>query len=80
MLIPRCSCFFNCVPEYLTCPPDTLLIGMGIHPQGDSFVRMPQLFRHTGNVCAVGDGDTGKAVPELVRVQPLDTVFPCKVL
>ena len=47
---------------------------MGIHPQSDSFVCMPQLFRHTGDVRAVGNGDAGKAVPELVGVQILDTI------
>ena len=70
----------NCIPKDLACPSDTLLISMGIHPQSDSFVGVAQLFRYTGNVRAVGDGDAGKAVPKLVRVQTLDTIFPCKVL
>ena len=41
---------------------------------------MPQLFRHTGDVCAVSNSDTGKAMAELVGMQALDAVFPCKVL
>ena len=70
----------TCIPKDLACPSDTLLISMGIHPQSDSFVGVAQLFRYTGNVRAVGDGDAGKAVPKLMRVQILDTVFLCKVL
>ena len=41
---------------------------------------MTQLFRYTCNVCTVGNGDAGKAMPELVRVQTLDTVLLCEVL
>ena len=70
----------NCIPKDLACPSDTLLISMGIHPQSDSFVGVAQLFRYTGNVRAVGNGDAGKAVSEFVRVQTLDTIFLCKVL
>jgi len=70
----------NCIPKDLACPSDTLLISMGVHSECDSFVCVSQLFRNTCNVCAVGNGDTGKAVPEFMRVQAPDTIFPCKVL
>ena len=60
----RFLCLLNCIPEYLACTSDALLIGVSIHPQCDSLVRVSQLFRYTGNVCAIGDGNTGKAVPE----------------
>ena len=70
----------NCVLEDLTCPLYALLISVSIHPQCDRFVRMTQLFRYTGNVRSVGDGDAGKAVPKLMGMQTLHTIFLCKVL
>ena len=53
---------------------------MCIHPQCDRFVRVPQLFRYTGYIGAVGYGDTGKAVAQFMRVQMTYTVFLFKVL
>ena len=78
--MPMLLRFLNRIPEDLTCSSYALLISMGIHPQRNRFVRMPQLFRHTGDVCAVSNSDTGKTMAELVGMQALDAVFPCKVL
>ena len=76
----RFLCLLNCISKDLTCPLYALLISVSIHPQCDRFVRMTQLFRYTGNVRSVGDGDAGKAVPKLVGMQTLHTIFLCKVL
>ena len=42
---------------------------MGVHPEGDGFVAVSHSLRHAGDVCAVGDGNAGKAVPEYMRVE-----------
>ena len=42
---------------------------MGIHAERDRFVRVPEGFRDGGHVRAVGYGNGGEAVPELMRVK-----------
>ena len=67
-------CLLDCIPEDLACPLDALLIGVGVHPQCDGFVAVPQLFRHAGNVGTIGNGNTGEAVAELMWMQSADPV------
>lgn len=47
---------------------------MGVHAEGDGFVAVAQLLGYAGYVCPVGDGDTGKCVTQLMRVEILNAV------
>ena len=49
-------------------------------PARDGAVDLVAELKVRDILCAVGDGDTGKAVPEFVWVQTLDAVFLCEVL
>jgi len=39
-----------------------------IHTQGDGTIPVPEIISYTGNVSSIGNGNTGIAMPELVRV------------
>ena len=47
---------------------------MGVHTEGDGLVTVAQLLGYAGYVCPVGDGDTGKCVTQLMRVEILNAV------
>ena len=66
---------FECVPDRLPGPSDTFLIRVGVHSQRDRRITMAQPFTDGNNVRAVGDTDTCRRMPELVRVKILYTVF-----
>lgn len=61
--------FFYGIPDDLSRLADTFLIRMSIHPQGHSLVAMAQGLGYTGNVGTVGDGNAGKRVTQLVRME-----------
>ena len=48
---------------------DALLIRMGVHPQRNRLVAVTQRLRDAGNIRAAGNGNGGKRVAQLVRVQ-----------
>ena len=59
---------FDGISENLACPFDAFLICVGVHPQGDGFVRMPQLLRHAGNIGAVCYCHASEAMAEFMGV------------
>ena len=64
---------FQCVPENLAGALHTFLVSVGIHPKGDGFIAVPQLFGYAGNVGPVGNGNTGNSVAQLVGVEARHT-------
>ena len=59
----------DAVPDNIACPLPAFLVGVGVHPQGDGFVGMAQVFRYGGYVRAIGDAGGREGVAQLVRVQ-----------
>ena len=53
---------------------------MGVHPQRDRLVAVPQLFRHAGNIRPGCNSHAGEGVPQLVGVQVWNAVALREVL
>ena len=74
-------CLFLCLfldglPKDITGPFNGLLVCVGVHSQSDGFITMPQLFRNACHVCAVGYGNAGEGMAQLVGVKVGYTI-PC---
>ena len=67
-------CVFDGSTEYIACSFHAFFIGVCVHPQGYGFVAVSQHFGDTGYVCAVGDGYTCEAVPQLMGMEVRDAV------
>lgn len=73
------SCLFFCfrldrLPENVACPLNALLIGVGVHSQGNGFVAVAQLFGYTCHIGSVDDRHGCEAVAQLVGVHIWDIV------
>ena len=68
------SGFHYGIPHDLGGLADAFLVCVGIYSQRYCFVAVPEGLRYTGNISAVGDGNTGEGVPQLMWMQIWDTV------
>ena len=60
---------FQRIPKNLAGALHTFLVSVGIHPKGYGLIAVAQLFRYAGDVGPIGDGNTGKGVAQLVRME-----------
>ena len=67
-------CFFQCVSDSLTRPPDAFLIGVGIHSERYRSVTVAQPLRYADHIRAVGNREACGGMAEFVGVKVFDAV------
>ena len=67
-------CFFQCVSDSLTRPPDAFLIGVGIHFERYRSVTVAQPLRYADHIRAVGNREACGGMAEFVGVKIVYTV------